>query len=92
MKLFASTIEKMAWLLVVILFVIFSVAAFYAIRNYHAIKAQDQIFHAQNVENQKIIVTDVKDYIACLLTINPQSSVSLSIQEQTCFDKAPEVK
>lgn len=41
-------------------------------------------------DNQLTNSLALKDYIACLLVINPKDN--LHLQEQTCFNKAPEVK
>jgi hypothetical protein len=86
-----STIEKGLYFIVLFSFIFFGVAASYAYRNNQALKHQQQAYHSQNLENQKIIVSAVKEYIACLLTIKPDTT-SVHAQEQVCFDKAPQVK
>lgn len=40
--------------------------------------------------NQQTNSTAIKEYIACLISINPSSN--LQVQEQTCFNAAPGVK
>lgn len=44
-------------------------------------------------QNQHTNAAAIKDYIACLLTLNPQATATqLQSAEQICFDNAPNIK
>jgi hypothetical protein len=72
------------------------IAAFAAILDYRQLNKQQKQFHdsTSNIlqtikENQAIQTQATKDYIACLLAINPAGNVKA--QESVCFNKAPQV-
>lgn len=46
--------------------------------------------HSKNIQILKAIPEDSKDYLACLLAINPAGN--LQSQKQACFNSTPEMK
>lgn len=67
------------------------------IRVNNELQQQQKDFHVESVANLSIIqqnqvaqTTAFKDYVACLLNLKP--GPNLKVQEQTCFDNAPQVK
>lgn len=98
MKIIQSTVER---LLYVILLVVFLAVGFVGVIAYNdgkKITQQQQYFHDTNIKNLQVIKANqaaetgaVKTYIACLLTLAPNSSTSIQQQEKVCFDKAPQI-
>lgn len=98
MKIIESTIERLAWYLVFILFAGQIVGLVIGINVLHNLKQQTLDFHNQNIDNQVIIKQNqvnetqaIKQYIACLLTLNPQGPSPLSAQELVCFNQVPKI-
>lgn len=78
-KILQSTIERLLYLLLLLMFVAIIIVGTIAYRDGQLIK-----------ENQKTNALAVKTYIACLLIIKPAPNVH--IQEHRCFNNAPIVK
>lgn len=97
MNIIESYIERLAWILVLVVFVGEVIGLIILSNILHNLKQQQTYFHNSNntslsiiKQNQATQTTAIKDYIACLLAINPQNN--LTAQEQVCFNKVPEVK
>lgn len=97
MKIIQSTVERLLYIALALVFIVAAIGAFGAIYNSNKLTMQQKQFHADNIsllntikKNQAIQTTATKDYIACLLKINPQGN--LPAQEQVCFDEVPQVK
>lgn len=102
MKILQSTIERLLYILLALMFVAVIVIGIIAYRdgqevkqiiNDHTQVIQREEQQTEEIEkNQLTNSTALKDYIACLLTLTPTGDMTLQAQEQTCFNNAPEVK
>lgn len=103
MKYFQSQIERLLYILLVIL-VICNVGALLllstdtsrlnAIVNNHTHTIAIESQNTKQVEaNQRTNALAIKTYIACLLNINPaQTAAQIQVAKEICFNAAPEVK
>jgi hypothetical protein len=93
MNVLQSTIEKGLYVLLLVMFLV-NIAILYEVGkviNNHTDQLQQQNQLAKDIEkNQFTNSSAIKDYIACLININPAGNVQQ--QEQTCFDRAPNIK
>lgn len=92
-----STVERSLYILLLLMFVLAIVGTSIATVVYIDLRKQQTQLHSQSVtdlttieQNQVLQTEAIKDYFACLLSINPQGN--LSIQEQVCFNSAPIIK
>lgn len=100
MRIIQSTIEKLLYVLVLLMFISIIIIAAVAYDDGQQIKqiinnhTQQIMFQEKETDqikaNQLINSTALKDYIACLIAINPNGDIQ--VQETTCFKNAPEVK
>lgn len=89
-----QTIQEALLTILMMLLLVFNVSGDVLILN--IIEHHSQTITILKVDTQQVEANQhtnslaLKDYIACLLTINTQNN--LQGQEQACFDKAPQVK
>lgn len=93
MNILQSTIERGLYLLLLLLFLINIIGLVVNINilkdHTRSIQLQEQ--QTKTIENNQLTNSlALKDYIACLLVINPNGN--LPNQEHICFINAPEVK
>lgn len=97
MKIIQSTIERLLYIGLLLMFIVASIAAIAATLDYQQLTRQQRQFHDQSLNNLNVIKQNqvnqtiaTKEYIACILAINPKGN--LHAQENACFDKAPSIK
>lgn len=100
MRILQSTVEKLLYILLFLMFIGIILVGTVAyddgqqikriINNHSQSIAAEEQATQQIKANQATNSNAIKQYIACLIAINPTGNVQA--QEQTCFDKAPEVK
>lgn len=93
MRILQSNIERLLYLFLLLMFLVNIAGLVTNVvilqEHTHTIQLQEQ--QTLTIEaNQKTNSHAIKDYIACLLVINPKGN--LKAQEDTCFNNAPEVK
>lgn len=99
MRILQSTVERLLYFLLLLCFLATIIVGIIAYKDGQKISQQQQQFHEGSAQTLRIIKQNqqaetlaVKTYIACLLTLNPQSSpASIQSQEQICFDTAPQI-
>lgn len=97
LKLLQSTIERALYLLLLLVFIALAVVGYAVLNNNRRIVRQEKIFHQESVsnlqeikQNQAIQEVALKEYIDCIIHINPQ--MNIQAQELSCFNGTPQVK
>ncbi len=86
MKLFQSSIEKLLYVLILLIFVVASYGTWAAVNDANKISDSQGLIIKNQVANNQAI----KVYINCLTHIDPKGDVQAQLN--SCFNAAPKVK
>lgn len=97
MKILQSTIERLLYILLFIVFFVGVVGTIAAIHDGQELKAQQKQYHQDSTNNLKTIEQNqvlqtqiLKDYANCIFHINPQGNIQAQVL--VCFNNAPVIK